>query len=144
MFRNRSLWCLECDTRTVPSSRARENRVYERSAATVRGHNQMTNMNSAEMLRVVDHAAAMDDRWLFLAAFCLLLVLCGVVIRWLVQQLQTLIADHKALQETHSASLTEIINHQNEMARQLAVCIDRNTAALEDCNLELRLIRERK
>ena len=42
----------------------------------MRGHNQMTNMNSAEMLRVLDHAAAMDDRWLFVAAFCLLQALC--------------------------------------------------------------------
>ena len=47
----------------------------------------MTNMNTADFLRVVDHAAGMNDRWLFLAAFCLLLLLCGVVIHWLVKQL---------------------------------------------------------
>jgi hypothetical protein len=34
----------------------------------------MTNMTSNDFLRVVDHAAAMNDRWLFLAAFCLLLL----------------------------------------------------------------------
>ena len=54
----------------------------------------MTNMDTAEFLKVVDHAAGMNDRWLFLAAFCLLLVLCGFVIYWLVKQLQAVIADH--------------------------------------------------
>ena len=34
----------------------------------------MTNMNTGEFLRAVDHAAGMNDRWLFLAAFCLLLL----------------------------------------------------------------------
>ena len=51
----------------------------------------MTNMNTAEFLRVVDHAAGMNDRWLFLAAFCLLLMLCAVAIWWLVKQLQAVI-----------------------------------------------------
>jgi hypothetical protein len=40
----------------------------------------MTNVNTTEFLHVVDHAAAMNDRWLFLAAFCLLLLGCGAVI----------------------------------------------------------------
>lgn len=40
----------------------------------------MSNMNSADFLRVVGHAADMNDCWLFPAAFCLLLVLCGTII----------------------------------------------------------------
>ena len=102
----------------------------------------MTNMNTADFLRVVDHAAGMNDRWLFLAAFCLLLLLCGLVIFWLVRQLQAVIADHKQLREEHHGALTQIINTQNETALKLAVCIDRNTAALQECALELRRIRE--
>jgi hypothetical protein len=58
----------------------------------------MTNMNPAEFLNVVDHAAGQDDRWLSLAAFCLLLALCAVVIYWLVRHLQAMIVEHKALQ----------------------------------------------
>ena len=104
----------------------------------------MTIMNSTEFLRAVDHAAAMNDRWLFLAAFCLLLILCGIVIYWLVKQLQAVIADHIQLRDEHHGALTQIINTQNETALKLAVCIDRNTAALQECALELRLIRERK
>ena len=34
----------------------------------------MTNMTPADFLNAVDHAAGMNDRWLFLAAFCLLLL----------------------------------------------------------------------
>ena len=38
------------------------------------------NMNPTDFIQAVDHAAGMNDRWLFLAAFCLLLLVCGVVI----------------------------------------------------------------
>ena len=103
----------------------------------------MTNVNTTEFLRVVDHAAAMNDRWLFLAALCLLLLGCGVVIYWLVNQLQAVLAGHKAARDAHQVALTQIIATQNETALKLAVCIDRNTMALEDCTLELRRIRDR-
>lgn len=101
-------------------------------------------MNTSEFLKAVDHAAGMNDRWLFLAAFCLLLLLCGVVIYWLVKQLQVVIADHKQLREEHHAALARIIATQNDTALKLAVCIDRNTAALQECSFELRRFQERK
>ena len=101
-------------------------------------------MNTSEFLTAVDHAAGMNDRWLFLAAFCLLLVLCSVVIYWLVKQLQAVITDHIQLRDEHHGALTQIINTQNETALKLAVCIDRNTAALQECTQELRRVRERK
>ena len=104
----------------------------------------MTNMNTTEFLKAVDHAASMNDRWLFLAAFCLLLLVCGVVVGWLVKQLQAVIADHKTLRDEHHAALTEIIEGQNATALKLAVCIDRNTEALRECAFELRRFQERK
>ena len=104
----------------------------------------MTNLMSSEFVRMVDHAAAMNDRWLFLAAFCLLLLGCGAVIYWLVKQLQSVLAGHKAARDAHQVALTQIIATQNETALKLAVCIDRNTAALEDCTIELRRIRDRR
>jgi hypothetical protein len=104
----------------------------------------MTNMNPTEFLKAVDHAARMDDRWLFLAAFCLLLIGGGVVIYWLVRQLQSVIEDHKELRNEHHAALAQIIEKQNETALKLAVCIDRNTEALRDCAFELRRFQERK
>ena len=103
----------------------------------------MTNVPTSDFLRVVDHAATMNDRWLFLAAFCLLLLGCGAVIYWLVRQLQSVLASHKTARDAHQSALTQIIATQNETALKLAVCIDRNTAAMEDCTLELRRIRER-
>jgi len=103
----------------------------------------MTNMNTADFLNAVDHAAGMNDRWLFLAAFCLLLLLCSVVIYWLVKQLQAVIADHKQLRNEHHAALAQIIASQNETALKLAVCLDRNTAALQECSFQLRRFQER-
>jgi hypothetical protein len=100
-------------------------------------------MKTEKFINVVDHAAAMNDRWLFLAAFCLLLLVCGAVIYWLVKQLQGLIADHKSLQSGHHESLAQIIDKQNELALKLAVCIDRNTEALQECAFELRRFQER-
>jgi Mg2+ and Co2+ transporter CorA len=101
-------------------------------------------MNVEEFIKAVDHAAGMNDRWLFLAAFCLLLLLCGAVIYWLVRQLQVVIADHKELRETHHVALAQIIEKQNETALKLAVCIDRNSEALRECAFELRRFQEGK
>ena len=101
-------------------------------------------MSPSDFLNAVDHAAGMNDRWLFLAAFCLLLLLCGVVIYWLVRQLQAIISDHKQLREEHHAALAQIIATQNETALKLAVCIDRNTVALQECSFELRRFQEQK
>ena len=99
-------------------------------------------MTPNEVISAVDHAAGMNDRWLFLAAFCLLLIGGGVVIYWLVRQLQSVIEDHKELRNEHHAALAQIIDKQNETALKLAVCIDHNTAALNDCAFELRRFQE--
>ena len=104
----------------------------------------MNVMDANDFIEAVDHAAGMNDRWLFLAAFCLLLVVCGVVIYWLVQQLQAVIADHKQLRDEHHAALAQIIASQNETSLKLAVCIDRNSEALRECAFELRRFQERQ
>ena len=101
-------------------------------------------MNPNEFLKTVDHAAAMNDRWLFLAAFCLLLVLCGIVIYWLVKHLLSVLSDHKISREAHHVALEKIIGTQNETALKLAVCIDRNSAVLADCKYELRRFKEER
>src|SRR5262245_45737532 len=104
----------------------------------------MTNMNVSDFMKAVDHAAGMNDRWLFLAAFCLLLVLCGVVIFWLVKHLRAVLADNKSASDAHKAALERIINTQNETTLKLAVCIERNTAALQECSFELRRFQEQR
>ena len=101
-------------------------------------------MSAKEFIKAVDQAAGMNDRWLFLAAFCLLLIGGGVVIYWLVRQLQTVLADHQELREAHHQALADIIEKQSDTALKLAVCIDHNTAALNECAFELRRFQERK
>jgi hypothetical protein len=101
------------------------------------------NINPTDFLKAVDHAAAMNDRWLFLAAFCLLLLVCALVIYWLVKHLQTVVSQNKSVSDAHTAALEKIIATQNEMAIKLAVCIDRNSAALQECSYELRRIKDR-
>jgi hypothetical protein len=102
------------------------------------------NINTSEFLKAVDHAAAMNDRWLFLAAFCLLLLVCAVVIYWLVKHLQAVVSQNKTVSDAHAAALEKIIATQNEMAIKLAVCIDRNSSALQECSYELRRIKDRE
>jgi hypothetical protein len=102
----------------------------------------MTNMNSTDFIKAVDHAAAMNDRWLFLAAFCLLLLLCGIVIYWLVRQLQSIITEHNELRREQHSALEQIITTQNATAMKLAICLDRNTAALQECSFQLRRFQE--
>ena len=104
----------------------------------------MTNMNANEFMKVVDHAAAMNDRWLFLAAFSLLLFVCGTVIYWLVKHLQALVTENRAASDVHKTALEKIISNQNETALKLAVCIDRNSAALQETSFELRRFQEQK
>ena len=41
----------------------------------------MTNMNPTELIKSVDHAAAMDDRWLFIASLVVFGVFAWVVMR---------------------------------------------------------------
>jgi hypothetical protein len=53
------------------------------------------------------------------------------------------IVDHKQLRNEHHGALTEIIHTQYETALKLSVCIDRNTAAMQEYNQELRRIRDR-
>jgi len=104
----------------------------------------LSNMNANEFLKAIDHAAMMNDRWLFLAAFCLLLLVCAVIIYWLVKHLQTVVSQNSRVGDAHTAALEKIINTQNEMAIKLAICIDRNSAALQECSFELRRFQEQK
>ena len=103
-----------------------------------------TTMNATEFLKAVDHASGMNDRWLFLAAFLLLILGCGTVIFWLVRQLQAVLADHKVMREVHHTALAQIIEKQNETSFKLAICIDRNSEAVRECAFELRRFQERK
>ena len=105
----------------------------------------MTNMNLSEFLRGVDHAAAKDDRWLFIASLVVIGLFGVWVVRYFVKQHEQLIADHKQSRECYQESLRGVVAEQSATNAKLVVCLDNNTKVLEECRDELRLVRmERK
>ena len=93
---------------------------------------------------VINHAAMMGDRWLFVAVLGLLLTAMGAAIYFLVRCLRELVRDNKQVREAQHEALNQIITTQNETALKLAVCIDHNTSALNECAFELRRVNERR
>lgn len=95
-------------------------------------------MNASEMIRAVDHAARMNDRWLFIA----LLVCFGMFAMWLmryfVRQHERLIADHQKARDAYQESLRGVVAEQSAANARLVVCLDNNTRVLEECRDELR------
>ena len=105
----------------------------------------MTNMSTGEFLRGVDHAAAMNDRWLFVASLMVFGVFAWFVMRYFVQQHERLIEDHKQARDSYQASLRGVVAEQSGANAKLIVCLDNNTKVLEECRDELRSVRmERK
>ncbi len=101
----------------------------------------MTNMNASELLRGVDHAAAMDDRWLFVASLVVFGVFAAFVMRYFVRQHERLIDDHKQARDTYQESLRGVVAEQSAANAKLIVCLDNNTKVLEECRDELRSVR---
>ena len=105
----------------------------------------MTNMNAIELVRSVDHAAAMNDRWLFVASLVVFGVFAALVMKYFVRQHERLIEDHKEARNTYQESLRGVVAEQSAANAKLIVCLDNNTKVLEECRDELRLVRmERK
>ncbi len=101
----------------------------------------MTNMNPTELIRTVDYAAAMDDRWLFLMSLVVFGVFAGVVMRYFVRQHERLIDDHRHARECYQESMRQVVAEQSATNAKLVVCLERNTKVLEECRDELRLVR---
>ncbi len=101
----------------------------------------MTNMNAIELIRSVDHAAAMNDRWLFVASLVALGVFASFVMRYFVRQHERLIEDHKQARDSYQDSLRGMVAEQSSANAKLIVCLDNNTKVLEECRDELRSVR---
>jgi hypothetical protein len=105
----------------------------------------MTNMSPTELIKSVDHAAGMDDRWLFIASLVVFGVFAALVMRYFVGQHERLIEDHKQARDSYQESLRNVVAEQSGANAKLIVCLDNNTRVLEQCRDELRLSRmERK
>ena len=104
----------------------------------------MTNMNMSEFLRGVDHAAAKDDRWLFIASLVAIGLFGIWVMRYFVKQHERLLDDHRQSRECYQESLRGVVAEQSAMNAKLVICLDNNTKVLEECRDELRCSRRRK
>jgi hypothetical protein len=101
----------------------------------------MTNMNPVDFLRSVDHVAAMNDRWLFVASLVVCGVFATVVMKYFVRQHERLIEDHKEARDAYQVSLRGVVAEQSAANAKLIVCLDNNTKVLEECRDELRSVR---
>jgi hypothetical protein len=104
----------------------------------------MTNMNPVELIKGVDHAATMNDRWLFISSLALLGLFGVWVVRYFVKQHERLLEDHKESRECYQESLRGVVAEQSATNAKLVVCLDNNTKVLEECRDELRCSRRRK
>ncbi len=104
----------------------------------------MTNMNPVELIRGVDHAAAMNDRWLFVASLVVFGVFASFVMRYFVRQHERLIEDHKQARDTYQESLRGMVAEQSSANAKLIVCLENNTKVLEECRDELRSVRRER
>jgi ABC-type bacteriocin/lantibiotic exporter with double-glycine peptidase domain len=98
-------------------------------------------MSTSELLKQVDHAAAMGDRWMFVASLMVFGLFAWVVMRYFVSQHERLIEDHKQARDSYQESLRGIVAEQSANNAKLIVCLERNTKVLEECRDHLRLSR---
>ena len=91
----------------------------------------------------MDHAAAMNDRWLFIASLVAIGLFGVWVMRYFVKQHERLFDDHRQSRECYQASLRGVVAEQSAMNGKLVVCLDNNTKVLEECRDELRCSRRR-
>ena len=103
----------------------------------------MTNMNPTELIKGVDHAAAMNDRWLFVASLVAIGLFGVWVMRYFVKQHERLLDDHKESRECYQESLRGVVAEQSATNAKLVICLDNNTKVLEECRDELRCSRRR-
>ena len=103
----------------------------------------MTNMNPTELIKSVDHAAAMNDRWLFVASLVAIGLFGVWVMRYFVKQHERLLDDHKESRECYQESLRGVVAEQSATNAKLIICLDNNTKVLEQCRDELAGSRRR-
>ena len=103
----------------------------------------MTNMNPTDVIKTVDHAAAMNDRWLFIASLVLLGIFAIWVMRYFVKEHARLLEDHKKARHCYQESLRGMVKEQSATNAKLVACRDNNSKVLEQCRDELGRSRRR-
>ena len=95
-------------------------------------------MSTKELIEAVNHAAGMNDRWLFIASLVVFGIFATGVMRYFVRQHERLMADHKQARDSYQESLRGVVAEQSAANAKLVTCLDNNTRVLEECRDELR------
>ena len=95
-------------------------------------------MSASELIKAVNHAAGMNDRWLFIASLVVFGIFAAGVMRYFVRQHERLMADHKLARDSYQESLRGVVAEQSAANAKLVTCLDNNTRVLEECRDELR------
>ncbi len=95
-------------------------------------------MNTSEFIKAVDHAAAMNDRWLFIASLLVIGIFGIWVVRYFVRQHERLLDDHKQSRECYQESLRGVVAEQSATNAKLVGALELNTKVLGQCRDELR------
>jgi hypothetical protein len=103
----------------------------------------MTNMSANEFIKAVDHAAGMNDRWLFIASLVVIGIFGVWVVRYFVKQHERLLEAHRQSRECYQESLRGVVAEQSATNAKLVVCLEKNTKVLEECRDELRCSRRK-
>ncbi len=98
-------------------------------------------MNASELVKAVDHAAGMDDRWMFVGSLVVFGMFAAFVMRYFVRQHERLCQDHKESRECYQESLRGLVAEQSAANAKLILCLEQNTKVLEECRDQLRLSR---
>jgi hypothetical protein len=96
----------------------------------------MSNMTTTDLARLADHAAGMNDRWLFLFALAVLGSVALLVARYWVKQ-------YERLQSEHHEVLASLMGRQMETQAELARVVAANSEALRAVSQEVRWCKER-
>src|SRR5437868_14016942 len=99
---------------------------------------------TTDFLRTVDHAAAMNDRWLFIASLVVIGMFGVWVVRYFVKQHERLLDDHRQSRECYQESLRGVVAEQSATNAKLVLCLEANTKVLGQCRDVLRLGRNKQ
>ena len=95
-------------------------------------------MNANELIKAVDHAAGVNDRWLFIASLVVIGCFGIWVMRYFVKQHARLLDDHRQSREMYQKSLQSVVAEQSAANAKLILCLEANTQVLGQCRDELR------
>ena len=95
-------------------------------------------MSTEQFLKAVDHAAGMNDRWLFIASLVVIGIFGIWVVRYFVKQHERLLDEHRQSRECYQESLRGVVAEQSATNAKLVLCLESNTKILGACRDELR------